>query len=189
MGNNYPSVSQKTVTFVKHGAPLLVAQGIGATFHDYTFAMSDLPENGAYAILFQEYRLRKVDMFLRPMFRANSLAQAGLAEIPLVYVVFDPTSYIPVSIANYQTFENVIVQDDSSTIQVSFCPVALISLYDGIITSAYAAAPRSTWLQTAEPSIPHNSLHIAVLGNSIIGAEFQQWNLEFRYTLEFRGFR
>jgi len=177
---------QMVTTLQKWGAPLLLTQAPADSFFNLTFQVSDLQENGAFLIMWSEYRIKKVELMFRPMFRANSVGLQGQILIPQIFVAFDPASSIsPVSLAEYQRYSGLVVEDDSQSFAVAFTPRVAQPVYDGIITNAYSVGDRP-WLQTAQLSIPHYSVHVAVSGSANVAGPFQEWNVTTRYTLEFR---
>jgi len=177
---------QMVTTLQKWGAPRLLTQAPTDSFFDLTFQVSDLQENGAFLIMWSEYRIKKVELMFRPMYRANSVVLQGQILIPQIFVVFDPASSIaPVNLVEYQRYSGLVVEDDSQSFAVTFTPRVAQPVYDGIITNAYSVGNRP-WLQTAQLSIPHYSVHVAVSGSANVAGPFQEWNVTTRYTVEFR---
>lgn len=179
--------SQVTSTLTKWADPSLITQSPVDSFFNLTFQMSDLQENGAFKIMWSEYRIVKVELMFRPMFRANNVIQQGTILIPQILVVFDGTSTsAPATVQEFQRYAGLVTQDDSQSFSVTCMPRIATPVYDGIITSAYSVGEGRTWLQTAQPSIPHYSVHVAVTGSGNLAGPFQQWNVMTRYTLQFR---
>jgi len=178
---------QAITTLTKWADPQTITQTPIDSFTDMTFQVSDLQENGAFLIMWSEYRIKKVELMFRPMFRANNVLQQGTILIPQILVAFDPGSTAsPVSVHDYQRYAGLVTQDDSQSFSVACSPRIAQPVYDGVITSAYSVGERTTWLQTVQPSIPHYSVHVAVTGSGTLAGPFQQWNVMVRYTLEFR---
>lgn len=174
-------------TLTKWADPSQITQQPIDSFYNLTFQMSDLQETGAFKIMWSEYRIMKVELMFRPMFRANNVIQQGTILIPQILVVFDGTSTsAPATVQEFQRYAGLVVQDDSQSFSVTCMPRIATPVYDGIITSAYSVGEGKTWLQTAQPSIPHYSVHVAVTGSGNLAGPFQQWNVTTRYTLQFR---
>lgn len=178
--------SQRTVTMTKWGPQSVITQAPVDNITRFTFQVSDLLENGAFLILYSEYRIRMVEVCFRPMFRANSVALQTAVAIPLIYVVYEPTSSTSLSFAELIRFAGLVQQDDSKSFVVKCSPRIAIPVFDGIITSAYSVGSRDTWLQTEQLSIPHYGLFVGVSGSGNVAGPFQEWNVSIRYTLEFR---
>jgi hypothetical protein len=179
--------NQAITTLTKWAAPSILTQSPSDSFFNLTFQASDLQENGAFLIMWSEYRIKKVELMFRPMFRANFVGEQGSILIPQLFVVYDPASTVsPNSIAEYQRYAGLVVQDDSQSFSVACTPRIAQPVYDGIITSAFSVGEKATWLQTAQLSIPHYSVHVAISGSGNVAGPFQQWNVTTRYTLEFR---
>lgn len=152
----------------------------------FTFQVSDLFENGAFRILYAEYRIRTVELCFRPMFRANSVSLQTAIAIPLISVVYEPTSSTALSYPDLQRYAGLVQQDDSRSFVVKCSPRIATPVFDGLITSAYSVGPRETWLQTEQLSIPHYGLFVGVSGSGNVAGPFQEWSVTVRYTLEFR---
>jgi hypothetical protein len=166
----------------------VITQGPVDTFTAFSFQMNDLQENGAFLIMWAEYRIKLVEVFFRPMFRNNDVAlDAGQILIPQIVVVFEPSANAAPSVmVEYERFQGAVICDDSRAFGVVASPRMAQPVYDGIITSAYAIGSNKTWLQTAQNSIPHYGIYVAVSGSGNIAGPFQAWNVQVRYTIDFR---
>lgn len=110
-------------TLTKWADPRILTQTPVDSFYDLTFQASDLQENGAFLILWSEYRIRKVEMMFRPMFRANFVIEQPNIIIPQIFVVFDPASTAsPTTLQQYQRYAGLVVEDDSRSFTLAFNP-------------------------------------------------------------------
>jgi len=184
-----PQVKQEPYRCVKLGHSFGLVQGQFDSFSDFSFQVSDLQENGAFAIMFEEYRILSVTMTLRPMYRANAIINESTSGlIPQVYLVFDPTNgTLPSSVSDYQRYQALVVHDDSSAVTIAFAPKAQEAIYNGILTTAYAPK-NSCWISTSYLGVPHYGAHIAISGSGV-AAEGQHWNVSVSYSIAFRGNR
>jgi len=185
-----PQVKQKLYRCVKLGHPFGLVQGQFDSFSDFSFQVTDLAENGAFAIMFVEYRIISVTMTFRPMYRANAIINESTSGlIPQIYLVFDPTNgTLPSSVSDYQRYQALVVHDDSSAVTIAFAPKAQEAIYNGILTTAYSPKLDSGWISTSYLGVPHYGAHVAISGSGVV-AEGQHWNVSVSYSIAFRGNR
>lgn len=179
--------SQVTTRLVKWDDQKIYSGNFADATFSEDFRLNLLQENGAMLIMWAEYKIVEIERTYRPMYRMNFIAEGpAVGTIPLIYVIYSPDQqFAPGGVASFQRYQGVVINDDSRSFTVKFRPKVALSVYDGIITSAYTVGPPS-WLQTIEPSIPHFGLHTLITGSGILGGPFQQWNVTTRYTIDFR---
>jgi len=184
---------QSLCRFVKTGPAFAVDQQTLDTFTGLTFRLSDVPENGAYLILWSFYQIEKVELQFRPMYRANRVADAAaIGLIPEIYVAFDPdsTRATPVNLDEMRRYADLTVTDDSDGFVVSFRPRFAKTVFESALLSTYEPSNDQDWLPTIHNTVPHYNLFVAVTGSNVIGpGPFQAWNVVARYTLKFKDQR
>jgi hypothetical protein len=175
---------------VKYAPNGIVTQGPVDVVSSQTFQVSDLLENGAFLILFEEFQIVKVELAFRPMYRANAIVDALIGRIPEIYVAYDPTTAgPPTSVDPLGRYSDVAITDDSDPFVVSFRPRFAKRIYNGLLTDGFEPSVDSDWLSTSDLSIPHYHIFIGITGSMNIAGPFQSWNVVPRYTLRFRGHR
>lgn len=121
---------------------------------------------------FQEYRIAKVEMFVKPVadtYDANIIATAAAPGLPTFYYMIDKTSALMTSTTTTQTLKNAgakPIRLDDKTIKVAFKPAVCIGSSDAgpggtapieelaalhkvspwITTNANAATPGALWV-------------------------------------------
>jgi hypothetical protein len=161
--------------------------GVVDSIFDISYQLSDLPENGAMLIMFAEYRIMSVQVSLMPMFRANPMAaEAASGPIPRILIVFSPEQISLASKAEFERYQNLVINDDETHTNVRFSPVVAQAVYQSALSTSYAVGKVGQWLPTNSLGIPHYGLHILIEGSGILAGPFQQWNMSVRYNIEFR---
>jgi hypothetical protein len=181
--------SPKEVLFrtTKHLVADALTGGPADNIFPFTFQLSDLPENGAILIMFAEYRITSVTVSLAPMFRANTIvAEATIGPIPRILIVFSPEQTALATKAEFERYQNLVINDDSTHTNVRFTPVVAQTVYNTALSNGLTIGPPGTWIPTNQPTVPHYGLHVLIEGSGLFGAQYQSWNRTVTYNLEFR---
>lgn len=178
-------VSVSPVTITAWGAPAVIAQGSTDAFGTLDFRLSNIDSAVAWGALFQQYKIRKAEVFFRPMFRANAALATPIFLPPLIYVAVDVNDGSSWSaITQAERAAGCVTRDDSAGFGLEFQPRTAMALYAGSF-SAYAEAPE-VWIDTGDATVRHYGMKWAVLGAGIGSSTEQQWNVTTRFTVTFR---
>jgi len=182
---------ERTYQMIKTGPALILGQGPVDVFAALTFRLSDLPENGAYKILWSLFQIQRVELQFRPMYRANRIVDAPNGLIPEIYVAFQPdsTQTVPTVIDDIRTFGDLVVTDDSDAFTVSFRPRFAKELFRSLALSTYEPSNDNDWLPTTAPDVPHYQTFVCITGSTNLAGPFQAWNVVARYHLTMKGQR
>jgi hypothetical protein len=155
-----------------------------ATFGGYQFELADT-EASALGAYFQQYRIAQIEIWFRPVYKANAAAAAPVFTLPLIYVAVDPNDVSSWgTLAAAQSTDNVVVNDDSETFMLKFEPSPLMAVYAGASTfTAFAHLDMPYWIDTADNTVRHYGIKWAIEGGA---TAFQVWQVSIRQTVEFR---
>jgi hypothetical protein len=178
--------AQQTHTFYKWTATSSIAQSTGNVFGTYQFELNDLSEANTFAALYQLYRIKRVDMMFRPLWRANPVSVAAAYLPPLLYTAADVGNLaVWTTLAQAQDNPNVTISDDQETVTISLEPYVPFEVQLG------SATPRgmmpSPWLSTNDTLIRHFGMNYAISLGGGGATEFQDWTVISRYTVQFRN--
>jgi len=172
--------------FVKWIDPFVISQALADSFGALSFQLSMLPQWNSFQALFNQYRLVKVEMFFRPMFRANAVSLSA-AVIPLIWVAADINDVTPwTTIDEAQSFETVTNQDDSGQFAIIVKPKVALPAFGGSMFNSYLVLNEDPWVDTDSADAQYYGVKWAVSGTSNPDAPFQQWNVTARTTWQFR---
>lgn len=155
-----------------------------ATFGTYQFQLTDT-EGSSLGQYFQQYRIAQIEIWFRPVYKANPASGAAAFQLPLIYTAVDPNDASSWgTLAAAQSTDNVVVNDDSETFMLKFEPSPLMAVYAGASTfTAFAHLDLPYWIDTADTSVRHYGIKWAIDGGV---SAFQVWQVSIRHTLEFR---
>jgi hypothetical protein len=150
----------------------------------FSFQLSDIPDYTHWAAVYDQYHFDRIDVEIQP------LTQLGLPGAPPAFatlvaaVDYDddsaPGSYS--ILANYSTAVQV---NPGQRKMFSFRPKVNLELYSG--STSINAGIGTSWVNTADPSIPHFGLKVAVSTCSSTNVHY--WNVLTRYHISFRTAR
>jgi hypothetical protein len=163
---------------------VVIAQTNVNSFGGYQFQLADT-EATTIGQYFQQYRIALVEIWFRPVFRANAAADQAAFAAPLIYVAVDPNDVSSWgTIAAALSTDNVIVSSDEQTFCLAFEPSPLMAVYAGATTfTSYAHLDTPYWIDTADNSVRHYGIKYAVTAGL---THFQQWEVTIRETVQFR---
>jgi hypothetical protein len=177
--------AQQVHTFHKWIAPVELSQTTLNVFGTFQFELNDLSEANTFQSLFQLYRIQRVDMMFRPLWRCNSVATAAAYLPPLLYIAVDVGNLATwTTIAQALDNDNLTIADDQETVTISFQPFVPFEVQSG------SATPRgmmpSPWLSTNDTLVRHFGLNYAIQLGGALATEFQSWTVTARYTVQFK---
>lgn len=167
----------------------VIRQALGDSFGTFSFNLGQLPEAAALTSLFQQYRFDLAEVWLRPMFRANSILDEGATVlIPQLYIAADPNDGSSWSTINDAlNASNVFQTDDARGVAFRLIPLPQLEVFSGGVAVPSGTSDAPIWCNCSDPGVRHYGVKYAITGS--VGAGFQAWNVVSRYTVTFRGAR
>jgi len=183
--NNIPRIpNQAIVTVRKWTAPTVINQLQADAFGTIQFELVDT-EASSFAALYEQYRITKVEVFFRAMYRANPIIDDTVCIIPLIFVAVDPNDISAWTVLTQaQYHENVTVVDDKEPICVRFEPSTATALYNG--TFAGFGHTRNVWVDTSYNTVRYFGVKWAITGSGFAASHYQAWHVTVRETIQFR---
>lgn len=148
---------------------IAVTTSSGFHYGATAFALNTLPNFAEFTSLFDQYRIKKVQMNF--VWRSSGMSQIetgihNLAGMPIMYSVIDnDDATVPTNIQEIQQYQNHRTTYFSSVKRVkrlSLAPRTLNTIYRTGATSAYALGKRNQWLDMSATDIPHYGLKWAI---------------------------
>jgi len=158
------------------------------TLGSYGFTISELDQFSSFSAIWDQYRITKIDVTFSPMYRGTPIQATNNVVIPYIYVAVDYDDVsTPSSIATLREYQNCIVRNDEKSFTVSFKPSVALAAYSGSFTS-YANVSEQ-WLDMASSGVVHYGIKYAVDPGWSGQTNFQSWNVNYRFWVEFKNVR
>lgn len=151
-------------------------------FGTFQFTLADT-EAVSFAPLFEQYRITKIEMTFRPMFRANGASLSGSYIMPLIYVAVDPNDVSSWSLRSQaQSHDNVTVLGDEEPFTISFEPSVATAVYNGAFSGF--GHQRNIWIDTGTTGARYYGVKWCITAG--VTPDIQHWEVVSRYTVAFR---
>ena len=161
-----------------------ISQAQVDTFGTFQFQLADIEKDPSFALLFQQYRIPEIEIFFRPMFRANPTTSTIL--IPQILLAVDPNDISSWgTVGEASSNDGLVVIDDQESFGIRFAPRVAVAAYNGAF-SGFSTTDAPIWIDTSYNSVRHYGLKYAITGSGSAAGNDQAWNVSIRYTLEFR---
>lgn len=178
-----PTPRSQVHSFVRQQQFTTVVTATTDTHLAYSFALSDLPNSTEFTSLFDQYKLKQVEVVMLPSASAT-LPPNGYTGTALNMTVIDFDDATALSIpASYMQYDNCMVHPCGEVIRRVFKPKVAMAVYSGAFTS-FAEAP-DVWLDVASPSTAHYGLKIFLGAN----ANPVQYIIMVKYWIDLRATR
>jgi hypothetical protein len=149
------------------------------------FCLADCDNATAFAALFDQYRIDRVEVFIRPSFSGYSAPSATADIPPTLFVVNDWDNFTtPSGTAYLRQYDNCTDVAPYEGCVRSFRPACTLATYSGGAFSGYAPTD-PVWLDTVNPSVQHYGLKFGC--TPWAGSEIIDWVFEAYYYLSFRS--
>jgi len=157
------------------------------TFGSFQFQLADTAAD-QFAQYFQQYRIEKVELFFRPMYRATSIASAAAVGMsPLLYIAADPNDVSNwATIAQAQNVDGVMISDDETGFVMTLTPLPASPVYQGGLFQGFSTLDLRPWIDTGSDTVAYYGVKWAISGNGLAATPGQSWNVAIRYTIAFR---
>jgi len=166
--------------------------GSTAEFGAIAFSLQDLPQVATLAALFDQYKIERVHLRIRPYNESISVlanAAANLAS-PSIYIVVDrDDNNVAGSINALTEYDNVQKIEGSMSCDVILKPSITPSIFASGAFSGYAVTEQETWLDVANTAIPYYGVKFGVTALDISATYTWQWFCEAWYEVSFRNIR
>lgn len=150
----------------------------GATNAVYSFSLDQVTNYTEFTNLYDQYRIKRVDIQMRRM--GNSESTAAIDGV--IYVAPDYDDVAATAVAALQQYPAVQCLNWDEGCQIELYPRIAMAAYAGAFTSYANVA--AGWIDCNSPSVAHYGLKIAANG---FGGVPQKWEITATYHLEFRS--
>jgi len=159
-----------------------------------TFDLTQVPGYLDYANLYDHYRIKAVEVLFRPtgiQSVESAYAVAGVVNVPRLFTVIDlDDNSTPASLDDVRRYSNVVETAATSAQSRLFTPRWLSPVYISALSSGYVMGDPRSWLDLANPNIPHYAVKYAITADG--GASLNQrfvYTVEIKYWIEFARVR
>jgi hypothetical protein len=155
------------------------------------FKLDDLTQVSTLSALFDQYRIDRVHLRIRPKNTAFFLASVASPNqaSPDIYVVADyDDSTAPASTSDLKQYQNVVIMNGVDSCDVVIEPSITPAVFSGGAFSGYGVEG-SRWLDIANTAIPHYGVKFAVTALQASATYSYQWDVEAWYQVSFRNIR
>lgn len=163
------------------------------------FRLADVRNYGDFTNLFQQYRIKSVELTVSPRFTENGVHPGTQATGPpklRIGYAFTPNTAAPISPDDWTKFQehaDFVERPFDKELKIKLYPRPLDSQYLGVSASGYSTGSKSPWCSILYPDIPHFGLSLALLGWPANAAPPTPWPaspvayISAKYTFELRG--
>lgn len=156
---------------------------VTATGFGMYFTLAGINQVATFQALYDQYRIVKIDVTIRPMFESNSLTQVGNI-IPLLYSAVDEDDASnPSGIAVMSEYSRVRIT--KGTAKHTFTPHVAFATYSGAFTSY--GTKSNQWIDCASSGVEHYGLKMACTPGGAGQTQLQTWEITARLYLEFKN--
>lgn len=150
----------------------------------FSFALSDAADYLHYTSVWDQYRLKEVDVIMIPLTLQSAPATGPGYALCYVAPDYDDAS-TPANAVAMLSYANMAVLGPSEKYTFKISPCVDVAT----TTSAAAAingslSMRAPWLDCSSPSVPHYGMKIAVTQST--STNLTQWRVFCRYVFDFR---
>jgi hypothetical protein len=180
-----------TYRFIQYVGNIDVAQATSDSFYSQSYTLAFLDQVSSFTSIFDQYRIKRIDVTFRPMYTATSLISSSSAAViaPLIYVAADyddDSAWTSRTQAN--AYQNLIVSDDKKPFTLSFIPHIALGAYSGSVFTSFANdGPH--WIDCASTGVKHYGWKACVLAQTGTSTDLQQWNVSTRLHVDFMNVR
>lgn len=159
-----------------------------------SFRLNDLAQNTTFTALFDQYRIMKVVVYLRPQTQGlvqttSAAATPNVNPQGNIYTAVDPDSATAQSISSILQYQTCRIQAAGSpkTIVTTIYPQTTGGTLSGGTTVVAASGVNGRWLDCGVPSVDHFGFLVSLDNGS--ANYLQIWEIDALYFLEFRSVR
>jgi len=180
-GRPYPPIGTLTDTIVVqmrgYVSNFLVTSVAVPTFASQLFTLSIMGNYAAFTSLFDQYHIMTIECWLEPA----TPSQTNVAYAELASAVDLDDANTPTTISSVADHPGALLAQGSSGRYHKWVPHIATASYSGAFTSFQNE--RSTWIDSASPSVQHYGFKVAAAQTSVATA----YNLCYRAKVSFRA--
>jgi hypothetical protein len=142
----------------------IIQTGSAPVFKGVNFTVGSLPNYGAFAALYDQYRVKRISVHVIPKFDSNLMVSVVDVDriTPEVFTAIDlDDSTAPTSINEVLEYESCIRTRGNAEHVRTWKPSILLQAYESIASSGYVRA-FDQWLDCTDDTVPHYGLKIAI---------------------------
>lgn len=152
------------------------------TFSAYSFSISGLDDSTVLASVFDQYRIRMIEVTAYPGASASLVQTNNSSGVTHIVIDYDDTTALT-TVAQALDYQNCMVVPTGNSWKRTFVPHVAIAAYSGAFTSfANDVAP---WIDFSSPNVQHYGLKIANTVSSVSAS----YNLIVRLFIQCKNSR
>lgn len=161
----------------------------GSANNQLSPSLSLCDQSSTFSALFDQWRIIEMEVIVHPANRVGSTLQYTQTLPPAVYMLEDnDDGNSPATLAQCREYQTCQVLDPFRAHSVKYHPRIAAALYNGVSTG-YGLAPRGTWVDCNNSSVPYYGVKIGVSGGNVGQTELWSAWVHVRLTLELRHVR
>ncbi len=151
----------------------------------YQFALADLSEVSSFTSIFDQYRINRIDLLVRPLTNPSTTANVSV-PYAFAYVVTDLDDAATLASASLSlNYQNCSILSPGQSHARHFVPHVLISAFDG--AAAFASSKAAPWIDCANTNVVHYGAKISITQST--STLISSWYVWTRDYVEFRCVR
>lgn len=152
------------------------------TATNWTYTVGSLPGISSYTSLFDEYCIRKIEIWFFPKVTE---ATAVNAIMPLLATAYDPDGSAITSYTDVQQYDTCVITEATQGHYLCYTPSVAVATYGGAFTKY--SFEMNQWCDVVNTDILHYGA-VSYLTSTAANGDFS-YNVEARLWVEFRGVR
>jgi len=166
----------------------LTQAAITPQFLGFNFSLDQLAQYTSWTSVFDQYRIDKVQVTIRPQYNAVGLFVPASVKIPLLYSVIDyDDNTAASSLSTLKEYSNCNISM-YETVVATFQPHLAMAAYDGSVFTSYANIA-GQWIDAASPTVKHYGMKLGVEGGQSGQTGLQTYDITIKYLISFRNVR
>lgn len=165
------------------------------------FALSDVPQSSTFTGLYDQYRITRVVVHLRPQVAMQAQALVSLTAAPAavtapvptgnIYTAEDLDDNVASNVAAIRQFDTCKITQvmQPRVITHTIFPRCQLGTFTALsaTTTGNSLAPYGTWLDCGSAGIPHYGFKLAI--DQGVASYLQAWEIDCEYYIEMKGVR
>lgn len=155
----------------------------------YSFKLNDLAAITQFDFLYDHYRINAVKLTFTPEYNTYVAGLATNNVIPIIYLVTDYDSQVPLSPGALDQYTHVKQKQFNRRVTHYLKPRNLSLVWSGTVgTNAYSMAPKS-WIDMASPQVPYYGVLGAITTSDITHLPAMLVRVTATYYFQCKGVR
>jgi len=153
----------------------------------FQFTLNDVPNVSEFTVLYDSYCISKVIMICIPVGNTGITNATNNQTSTIAHVIDYDDANVPSTMNELMQYAAVKVRTCNTQFSISLIPRVAVEIYKTAVTTGYGVGPEKAWLDCANADIPHYGIKMVMTPGS--AAFLSQYQVYFKYYLEFRGIR